>query len=77
VLSGLPLDRNAIRAVLDTADAPPPALPAVPADLTERELDILRRLATGRTKWQIAAELTLSCSTLHTHTVHGLAARID
>jgi HD-GYP domain-containing protein (c-di-GMP phosphodiesterase class II)/DNA-binding CsgD family transcriptional regulator len=70
VLSGLSLDRDAIRAVLDAADAPPPAFPPLPADLTERELEILRRLAAGRTKRQIATELVISHSTVHTHTVH-------
>jgi HD-GYP domain-containing protein (c-di-GMP phosphodiesterase class II) len=70
VLSGLPLDRDAVRAVLDAAGAPPPALPALPAGLTERELQILRPLAAGRTKRQIAAELMISPSTVHTHTVH-------
>ena len=70
VLSGLPLDRDAIRAVLDAAGAPPPALPPLPADLTERELDVLRRLVAGRTKREIAAELVISQSTVHTHTVH-------
>jgi HD-GYP domain-containing protein (c-di-GMP phosphodiesterase class II) len=69
-LSSRPLDRDAIRAVLDAVDAPPPRLPALPADLTERELEILRRLAAGRTKREIAAELTISHSTVHTHTVH-------
>jgi HD-GYP domain-containing protein (c-di-GMP phosphodiesterase class II) len=70
VLSGMPLDRDAIRAVLDAAGAPPPTLPALPADLTERELQILRRLVAGRTKREIAAELVISHSTVHTHTVH-------
>jgi HD-GYP domain-containing protein (c-di-GMP phosphodiesterase class II) len=70
VLSGMPLDRDAIRAVLDAAGAPPPALPPLPADLTERELDVLRRLAAGRTKREIASELVISQSTVHTHTVH-------
>ena len=70
VLSGLPLDRDAIRAVLDAAGAPPPALPALPANLTERELQVLRRLVAGRTKREIAAELVVSHSTVHTHTVH-------
>lgn len=70
VLSGLPLDRDAIRAVLAAADAPPPSLPPLPADLTERELEVLRRLVAGRTKRQIAAELVISPSTVHTHTVH-------
>jgi HD-GYP domain-containing protein (c-di-GMP phosphodiesterase class II)/DNA-binding CsgD family transcriptional regulator len=70
VLSRLPLDRDAIRAVLDATGAPPPALPPLPADLTERELEVLRWLAAGRTKREIAAELVISQSTVHTHTVH-------
>jgi len=70
VLSGLPLDRDAVRAVLGAADAPPPSLPPLPAGLTERELGILRLLAAGATKRQIAAELVISQSTVHTHTVH-------
>ena len=61
---------DAIRAVLEAADAPPPALPPLPADLTERELDVLRLLVAGRTKRQIAGELFISHSTVHTHTVH-------
>jgi len=70
VLTGLPLDRDAIRAVLEAAGAPPPVLPKLPAGLTERELEILRRLAAGCTKREIAAELVISPSTVHTHTVH-------
>jgi HD-GYP domain-containing protein (c-di-GMP phosphodiesterase class II) len=70
VMSGLPLDRDAVRAVLDAAGAPPPALPALPAGLTERELEVLRLLAAGSTKRQIAAELVIAQSTVHTHTVH-------
>ena len=70
ILSDLPLDRDAIRAVLDAAGAPPAALPPLPAGLTERELEILRQLAGGRTVREIAAELVISPSTVHTHTVH-------
>jgi HD-GYP domain-containing protein (c-di-GMP phosphodiesterase class II) len=70
IMSGLPLDRDAVRAVLDAAGAPPAALPPLPASLTERELAILRRLIAGRTKREIAAEMVISPSTVHTHTVH-------
>jgi HD-GYP domain-containing protein (c-di-GMP phosphodiesterase class II)/DNA-binding CsgD family transcriptional regulator len=70
VLSLMPLDRDAIRAVLEAAGAPAPALPPLPAALTERELQVLRRLVVGRTKRQIASELFISPSTVHTHTVH-------
>jgi len=70
IMAGLPLDRDAVRAVLDAAGAPPAPLPPLPADLTERELEILRGLAAGRTKREIAAELVISPSTVHTHTVH-------
>ena len=73
IMSGLPLDRDAVRAVLDTAGAPAPALPALPAGLTERELEIMRWLAAGRTKREIAAGLVISQSTVHTHTVHVYA----
>jgi len=70
ILSGLPLDRDAVRAVLAAAQAPPARLPRLPAGLTERELEIMRLLAAGRTKREIAASLVISPSTVHTHTVH-------
>ena len=70
VISGMPLDRDAVRAVLRAADAPRPSFPPLPVDLTERELEVLRLLASGRTKRQIAGELFISHSTVHTHTVH-------
>jgi HD-GYP domain-containing protein (c-di-GMP phosphodiesterase class II)/DNA-binding CsgD family transcriptional regulator len=70
LLSGMPLDRDAVRAVLAAADAPPPAFPPLPADLTERELEVLRLLVAGRTKREIASQLVISHSTVHTHTVH-------
>jgi HD-GYP domain-containing protein (c-di-GMP phosphodiesterase class II)/DNA-binding CsgD family transcriptional regulator len=69
IMSGLPLGRDAVRAVLDAAGAPPAVLPP-PASLTERELEILRWLIVGHTKREIAAELVISPSTVHTHTVH-------
>lgn len=70
VLSRLPLDREAIRAVLDAADAPPAALPRLPAGVSERELEVLRMLVAGKTERQIASALVISASTVHTHTVH-------
>jgi DNA-binding CsgD family transcriptional regulator len=69
-ISELPLDRDAVRAVLRAAEAPRPVFPALPVDLTERELEVLRLLVRGRTKREIAAELFISHSTVHTHTVH-------
>lgn len=69
-ISELPLDRDAVRAVLAAANAPRPTFPALPVDLTERELEVLRLLAAGLTKKQIAERLFISASTVHTHTVH-------
>jgi HD-GYP domain-containing protein (c-di-GMP phosphodiesterase class II) len=69
-LSELPLDRDAVRAVLAAADGPKPSFPALPVDLTERELEVLQHLAAGMTKKQIAEKLFISPSTVHTHTVH-------
>ena len=41
-----------------------------PDDLTERELDVLRRIALGHTNSEIAAQLQLSVRTIETHRGH-------
>ena len=70
VISSLPLDRDAVRAVLVADRGPRPSFAALPVDLTERELEVLRLLAAGLTKKQIAERLFISYATVHTHTVH-------
>jgi DNA-binding NarL/FixJ family response regulator len=55
-------------------DHPPPAAP-VPelADLTPRELDILKHVARGLSNAEIAGELVLSTTTVKTHVGRVLA----
>ena len=63
------LDREAVAAVLQVGGhrAAPTAWPA---QLTGREVEVLRLLARGGTRKEIAAELFISPSTVHTHTLH-------
>jgi DNA-binding NarL/FixJ family response regulator len=69
-LQRMPLDHAAVEAVLEAAGHPPPGRRRWPAALTDREVEVLRLLAAGRSKREIAARLVLSASTVHTHTVH-------
>jgi DNA-binding NarL/FixJ family response regulator len=63
------LDREAVAAVLAAAGHRP--APAVwPAGLSDREVQVLRLLARGRTRKEIAQQLFISPSTVHTHTLH-------
>jgi len=58
--------RQADEIVHESASLPPVA------DLTERELAILRLLSLGRTTHQIAGELYISVATVRTHVQHVL-----
>jgi HD-GYP domain-containing protein (c-di-GMP phosphodiesterase class II) len=77
------LDRDAVAAVCEAAGQPrPPRAGRAehPAGLTEREVDVLRLLAQGLTKKDMAGMLHVSTSTVHTHVVHiyekiGLSTR--
>jgi DNA-binding NarL/FixJ family response regulator len=53
--------------------AQPPAVPHDLSALTARELDVLRRLARGRSNAELADELTLSEATVKTHVARILA----
>ncbi len=44
-----------------------------PADLTDREVDVVRLLAAGRSNRAIAKALSVSEATVHTHTVNVYA----
>jgi HD-GYP domain-containing protein (c-di-GMP phosphodiesterase class II) len=65
------LDSDAVRCVLAAAGhSLKPARPARPAQLTERELDVLRLLARGHSIKQIAQHLTISPKTVDSHIQH-------
>jgi putative nucleotidyltransferase with HDIG domain len=50
-----------------------------PCPLSERELEVLKRLATGKVYKQIASELSLSTSTVrtHLHNIYGKLGAVD
>ena len=52
--------------------APGAGVPDVLSELTERELDVLRLVACGKSNGEIAAELFLSAGTVKTHVGHIL-----
>lgn len=65
------LDRAAVVAVLEAAgQRPGPRRVAWPAELTDREVDVLRLVAAGRSNRAIARALNVSEATVHTHTVN-------
>jgi len=65
------LDPDAVRCVLAAAGQQvKQARPAHPAQLTERELDVLRLIARGHSIKQMAQQLTISPKTVDTHIQH-------
>jgi HD-GYP domain-containing protein (c-di-GMP phosphodiesterase class II) len=65
------LDADAVRYVLAAAgQAVKQARPARPAQLTERELDVLRLIARGHSIKQMAQQLTISPKTVDSHIQH-------
>jgi HD-GYP domain-containing protein (c-di-GMP phosphodiesterase class II) len=65
------LDRDAVRAVVEAAGERARRVRSRwPAGLTDREVEVLRLLARGRSQREIAEELVIAPSTAHTHIVH-------
>ena len=69
VADGL-FDRDAAVAVCGAAGQSIRARATWPAGLTDREVDVLRLLARGGAEKQIARQLFISASTVHSHVVH-------
>lgn len=64
-------DAADVEAVVEAAGhAPGDRGDARPADLTEREVEVLRLIARGRSNRQVAAELVISPKTVGTHVEH-------
>jgi DNA-binding NarL/FixJ family response regulator len=60
-------------ASLPARERPPTASPAVPASLSDRELEVLRLVAEGKGNTEIAAALVISPKTVKNHLSHILA----
>ena len=66
------MDRGAAEAILEAAGQPRVGRREVrgwPAGLTDREVDVVRMLARGRSNKEIAAQFHVSEGTVHTHVI--------
>jgi HD-GYP domain-containing protein (c-di-GMP phosphodiesterase class II) len=68
-----PRAAHAVIAASEGRDSPRRRMPGNPADLTDREVDVLRLLARGLTNRRIAAELVLSPKTVGHHVERAYA----
>jgi HD-GYP domain-containing protein (c-di-GMP phosphodiesterase class II) len=64
------LDGEAVEAVLKAAGRGPSPIPTAPAELTPREVEVLRLIAIGHTTAQVAHTLTISPKTVDHHIQH-------
>jgi DNA-binding CsgD family transcriptional regulator len=65
------LDREAVESVLNAAGQHPTrSRSSWPADLTDREIEVLRLICRGQTNKQVASALTVSPSTVDHHVRH-------
>jgi len=64
------LDGQAVDAVLTATGHSPPTRPSAPAELTQREVEVLRLIAIGHTTAQVAHRLSISPKTTDHHIQH-------
>ncbi|MFP5069588.1 response regulator [Pseudonocardia nantongensis] len=62
--------------LLDRLTAPEPARPEVQEALSQRELEVVRAVARGRTNQEIAGDLFVSLSTVKTH-IGNIGSKLD
>ena len=69
--NGGALDRRAVDAILEVAGQQPVHRKrAWPASLTDREVEVLRHMAAGRSNREISRSLHVTEGTVHTHTIN-------
>jgi predicted ATPase/DNA-binding CsgD family transcriptional regulator len=73
VEAGIARAGTAVEPPTSPAEQPATAAPAAPAGLSEREVEVLRLIAAGRTNQEIAETLVISLNTVLRHVTHVLA----